>query len=341
MPRYPSRVKENTPPFRPKSKRLLDQVREVSRYHHYGYRTEQAYIHWIRQYIFFHNKRHPKDMGKNEIEAFLSYLAVERNVAASTQNQAFNALLFLYRQVLALPFADDIEAIRAKKPPRLPVVLSRVEIARLLDEMNGETALMARVMYGGGLRLKELLRLRVQDIDFDNGFLTVRSGKGDKDRTTLLAETVREDFQAHLQKVRAIFEKDLHHGHANVWLPGALARKYPNAPKSWEWQYVFPSKSLSKDPQSGEIRRHHVNESNLQKAIRRAREKAGIAKRVTSHTLRHSFATHLLESGTNIRVVQKLLGHADVKTTEIYTHVLQQNLQAVKSPLDLLLNNSI
>jgi integron integrase len=209
-------------------------------------------------------------------------------------------------------------------------------MASLLGAMRGSAALMARVMYGGGLRLQELLRLRVQDVDFDQGYLLIRSGKGDKDRTTLLAQCVREELQGHLQKVRSIFEQDLQQGHANVWLPGALARKYPHAPGSWEWQYVFPAKSLSKDPETGELRRHHVASSNLQKSIKRARDKVSIPKRVTSHTLRHSFATHLLEAGTNIRIVQKLLGHADVKTTEIYTHVLQQNLETVISPLDLL-----
>jgi len=333
LPSYPSKVNEKSK-FRPTSVRLMDQVREVLRYHHYGRKTELAYVRWIKGYIYFHNKQHPKDMGKHEIEAFLSDLAVRQNVAASTQNQAFNALLFLYKQVLDLPFADDISAIRAKKPVRLPVVLGVKEVGLLFEQMQGENSLLARIMYGGGLRLMELLRLRVQDIDFANGYLSVRAGKGDKDRTTLLAVSVRDELRQHLLKVRAVFEQDLQEGHANVWLPGALARKYPNAPKSWEWQYVFPSKALSKDPQTGEMRRHHVNESGLQKAIRAARKKADINKRVTSHTLRHSFATHLLESGTNIRVVQKLLGHADVKTTEIYTHVLKQNLGAVISPLD-------
>jgi len=332
---YQNKVNEKST-FRPSAPRLMDQVREVLRYHHYGKRTEEAYVRWIRGFIYFHNKQHPKDMGKADIEAYLSYLAVEQNVAASTQNQAFSALLFLYKQVLDLPFADDIAPIRSKKPVRLPVVLSQQEIVRLLACMSDESGLMARIMYGGGLRLMELLRLRIQDIDFDNGYLTIRAGKGDKDRTTLLPVSVREALQIHLQRVRSIFEKDLQAGHANVWLPGALAKKYPNAPQSWEWQYVFPSKVLSIDPQSGQTRRHHVNESGLQKAIRGARTKADISKRVTSHTLRHSFATHLLESGTNIRVVQKLLGHADVKTTEIYTHVLQQNLDAVTSPLDTL-----
>ena len=336
MPSFKPAVKQDAPQFRPKSTRLLDQVREVMRYHHYSLATEEAYVRWIRDFILFHGKRHPREMGKPEIEAWLSHLAVERNVARSTQNQAFNALLFLYRRVLDLPFAENIEAARSKKAPRLPVVLSRSEAVRLLAAMRGEAALMARVMYGGGLRLKELLRLRVQDIDFANGYIMVRSGKGEKDRVTLLARSVRGDLQAHLARVRAIYENDLAEGRANVWLPGALAKKYPNAPKSWEWQYVFPSKSLATDPHTGEIRRHHVNESNLQKAIRRARDRAGIAKRVTSHTLRHSFATHLLEAGVNIRVVQKLMGHKDVKTTEIYTHVLQRNLDAVTSPLDQL-----
>jgi len=332
---YRNKVNEKST-FRPSAPRLMDQVREVLRYHHYGKRTEEAYVRWIKGFIYFHNKQHPKDMGKADIEAYLSHLAVHQHVAASTQNQAFNALLFLYKQVLDLPFADDIAPIRSKKAPRLPVVLSQKEVAHLLGCMSDESGLMARVMYGGGLRLMELLRLRIQDIDFENGYITVRTGKGDKDRTTLLPVSVREDLTAHLYAVRAQFDCDLKAGHANVWLPGSLAKKYPNAPKSWEWQYVFPSKVLSKDPQTGEIRRHHVNESGLQKAIRGARQKADIHKRVTSHTLRHSFATHLLESGTNIRVVQKLLGHADVKTTEIYTHVLQQNLGAVVSPLDQL-----
>jgi len=314
----------------------MDQVSEVMRYYHYGHRTEEAYVRWIKGFIYFHDKRHPKDMGKAEIEAYLSHLAVKQHVAVSTQNQAFNALLFLYKQVLGLPIADDISAVRSKKAARLPVVLSRDEVSQLLSQMHGDTLLMARIMYGGGLRLTELLRLRVQDIDFANGYLTIYAGKGDKDRTTLLPVSLREELKTHLQAVRLLFEQDLQAGHANVWLPGALAKKYPKAPESWEWQFVFPAKALAHDPENGEVRRHHVNQSNLQKAVRRAKERAEIHKRVTTHTLRHSFATHLLESGTNIRVVQKLLGHADVKTTEIYTHVLQQNLAAVVSPLDQL-----
>jgi len=335
LPPYPTQVNKKAK-FRPTAVRLMDQVREVLRYHHYGRKTELAYVRWIKGFIYFHNKQHPKDMGKHEIEAYLSHLAVNQHVAVSTQNQAFNGLHFLYKQVLDLPFADDIAPVRSKKPVRLPVVLSVAETSQLLGLMKGEPALMARMMYGGGLRLMELLRLRVQDVDFGNGYLTIRSGKGDKDRTTLLPKSVRDELQRHLQMVRQIFDKDLLEGNANVWLPGALAKKYPHAAKSWEWQYAFPSKVLSKDPETGVIRRHHVHESGLQKAIRAAKKKANINKRVTTHTLRHSFATHLLESGTNIRVVQKLLGHADVKTTEIYTHVLQQNLGAVVSPLDAL-----
>jgi len=333
MSRFESSVNDKSK-YRPKAVKLMDQVHEVLRYHHYGKRTEEAYSRWIRWFIKYNGTRHPKDMGKAEVEAFLTHLAVDRNVSVSTQNQALNGIVFLYREVLDLPLADDLAPVRARRQPRLPVVLSRDEVQALLAEIEGIHHLIARVMYGGGLRLMEVLRLRVQDIDFGNGYITVRAGKGDKDRTTLLPLSVRDELKAHLQRVKHLFERDVAEGTANVWLPGGLAKKYPNAPKSWEWQYLFPSKSLSTDPQSGEIRRHHLGESGLQKAIRSASRKAGINRRVTTHTLRHSFATHLLESGTNIRVVQKLLGHADVKTTEIYTHVLQQNLGAVISPLD-------
>lgn len=335
MSRFASPV-NNKSKYRPKAGKLMDQVHEVLRYHHYGKRTEEAYSRWIRWFIKFNGTRHPKEMGKAEVEAFLTHLAVERNVSVSTQNQALNGIVFLYREVLDLPLADDLAPVRARRQPRLPVVLSRDEVQALLAEIEGTHQLVARVMYGSGLRLMEALRLRVQDIDFSNGYITVHAGKGDKDRTTLLPLSVRDELKVHLQRVKHLFERDVAEGTANVWLPGGLAKKYPNAPKSWEWQYLFPSKSLSTDPQSGEIRRHHLGESGLQKAIRTAAKKIGTNKRVITHTLRHSFATHLLESGTNIRVVQKLLGHADVKTTEIYTHVLQQNLDAVKSPLDSL-----
>lgn len=322
--------------FRPQSKKLLDQVAEVMRYYHYSKRSEASYSRWIKQFILFNDKRHPAEMGKPEIERYLSHLAVNKQVAVSTQSQALNAIVFLYRKVLNLPVADDLAPVRSKKPVRLPVVLSTDEMSLLLASMNGINQLMAKLMYGGGLRLMELVRLRVKDIDFAHGYLVVRDGRGGGDRTTLLAESIVADLKAHLATVKALFEQDLLEGHANVYMPNALAIKYPNAPRSWDWQYAFPSGKLSKDPRGGDIRRHHVNESNLQKAIRAAKNKAGISKPTTPHTLRHSFATHLLEAGTNIRVVQKLLGHKDVKTTEIYTHVLQQQLHNVVSPLERL-----
>ena len=324
------------PRFQPKPGRLMDQVKEVLRYHHYSLSTEKAYIHWILAFIRFHNRQHPKDLGKQHIEAFLSHMALNKNYAASTQNLALNAIVFLYTQVLDLPVAEDLAPVRSKKPVRLPVVLSQGEVIKILAEMSGVYSLIAKLMYGGGLRVKETLRLRVQDIDFANGYLLIRDGKGGKDRTTLLAPSVTAELQTHLESTRSLFNSDREKGVSGVFLPNALARKYPNAGTSWGWQYAFPSKSLSVDPRSGITRRHHLSESGLQKAIAEAKKKAHIDKRVTSHTLRHSFATHLLETGTNIRVVQKLLGHADVKTTEIYTHVLQQNLDKVVSPLERL-----
>ena len=324
------------PRFQPKPARLMDQVKEVLRYHHYSLSTEKAYIHWILAFIRFHNRQHPKDLGKQHIEAFLSHMALNKNYAASTQNLALNAIVFLYTQVLDLPVAEDLAPVRSKKPVRLPVVLSQGEVIKILAEMSGVYSLIAKLMYGGGLRVKETLRLRVQDIDFANGYLLIRDGKGGKDRTTLLAPSVIAELQTHLESTRSLFNSDREKGVSGVFLPNALARKYPNAGTSWGWQYAFPSKSLSIDPRSGITRRHHLSESGLQKAIAEAKKKAHIDKRVTSHTLRHSFATHLLETGTNIRVVQKLLGHADVKTTEIYTHVLQQNLDKVVSPLERL-----
>ena len=322
--------------FVPQSVRLMDQVKEVLRYHHYASRTEESYIHWILAFIRFHNKQHPKTLGKNHIEAFLSHMAVNKNYAASTQNLALNAIVFLYKQVLGLPMADDLVAIRSKKVVRLPVVLSQDEVILILGNMKGVYQLLGQLMYGGGLRVMEVLRIRVQDIDFANGYLLIRHGKGGKDRTTLLAPTIVPVLLAHLDQTRKQFDEDRLNDVPGVFLPNALARKYPNAALTWGWQYVFPSKSLSKDPRSGIIRRHHLNETGIQKAIRSAKLRANIIKRVTSHTFRHSFATHLLESGTNIRVVQKLLGHSDVKTTEIYTHVLQRNLDKVVSPLEKL-----
>jgi len=324
------------PKFKPQSVRLMDQVREVLRYHHYSVRTEQSYIKWILAFIRFNDKKHPKELGKHEIENFLSDMAVNKNYAAATQNLAMNSIVFLYKHVLDLPIAEDLEPIRSKKPVRLPVVLSQSEVTLLLSAMSGVNALLAKLMYGGGLRVMEALRLRVQDVDFSNGYLMVRDGKGGKDRTTLLAKSVVADLRAHLLETKALFEQDRSNNIAGVYLPNALDKKYPNAGVTWGWQYVFPSKTLSTDPRTGIVRRHHLNETGLQKALRAAKAKVDIYKRVTSHTFRHSFATHLLEAGTNIRVVQKLLGHADVKTTEIYTHVLQQNLQVVVSPLERL-----
>lgn len=322
------------PRFRPQSERLMDQVREVLRYHHYAFRTEESYVKWILAFIRFNGKRHPKELGKEHIEGFLSDMALNKNYAASTQNLAMSAIVFLYKHVLDIPVTETIEAVRSKKPVRLPVVMSRDEVEAVLNHMFGETGLMGRLMYGAGLRLMEVIRLRVQDIDFGNRLLMVRDGKGGKDRSTLLPASLEQPVRVHLEKVRKIFDEDLASNNANVWLPTALAKKYPKAGNTWSWQYVFPAIRLSKDPRSGLIRRHHKDESCMQKAVRKAVIKTGITKRVTTHTFRHSFATHLLESGTNIRVVQKLMGHADMKTTEIYTHVLQQNLQAVISPLE-------
>jgi len=308
----------------------------VLRYHHYAIRTEETYCRWIASFIRFHNMRHPKELGKKEIEDFLSHLAVNRNLALATQNIDINSIVFLYKHVLDLPNFEHIAAVRSKKPVRLPVVMSVNEVAEVLSHITGANNTMARLMYGSGLRLMEVMRLRIQDFDFYNGFIMIRDGKGGKDRSTLLPTSLAFDIKAHLVSVRTLFEADKHNGQANVWLPHALAKKYKNAASSWQWQFAFPSKRLSLDPRSGETRRHHMNESGLQKAVKKAVGKTNITKRITTHTFRHSFATHLLESGTNIRVVQKLLGHADVKTTEIYTHVLQQNLQAVQSPLDKL-----
>lgn len=327
------------PRYAPQAARLMDQVKEVLRYHHYALRTEESYIHWILAFIRFNNKQHPKELGKPHIEAFLTHLAVNKNYAASTQNLALNAIVFLYKQVLGLPMADDLAPIRSKKPVRIPVVLSQNEVLQMLSNMDGVHALLAKLMYGGGLRVMEVLRLRVQDIDFANSCLFIRDGKGGKDRTTLLGLSVVEPLKKQLQATQALFDKDCEAGVAGVYLPNALERKYPKASTTWGWQYVFPSKSLSVDPRSGVTRRHHLDESGLRKSISAAKKKSGIDKRVTSHTFRHSFATHLLETGTNIRVVQKLLGHTDVKTTEIYTHVLQQQIHNVVSPLERLGNN--
>lgn len=319
----------NTP-----SPKLLDQVRDLIRTKHYSIRTENQYLQWIRRFILFHGKRHPRDMGAPEVEAFLSHLAVSRDVAASTQNQALSALLFLYHEVLGidLPWLDNVT--RAKRPQRLPVVLSRDEVRAVLDRMSGVYGLMASLLYGTGMRLMECVRLRVKDVDFARGEILIRDGKGAKDRVTMLPESLVPALQSHLNQRRAIFEDDLRAGKAGVYLPNALAVKYPGAPIEWGWQYVFVSGSYSIDPRSGAERRHHLDEKLLQRAMKKAVSAADLAKPATPHTLRHSFATHLLERGQDIRTIQALLGHKDVATTMIYTHVLNKGGRGVVSPLD-------
>ena len=301
---------------------------------HYSYRTEQSYIHWIKRFIFFSGKRHPRDMGAPEVTAFLSHLARDRDVAAATQNQALAALLFLYKEVLgqALPWLDQIE--RAKRPARLPTVLSVAEIERLLAQMQGTKWLMASLLYGSGLRLRECLKLRVKDVDFDYRQIMVRDAKGGKDRVTMLPHSVIEPLRKHLLRVRALHERDVASGHGDVELPDAVARKYPRAPYEWGWKFVFPSHKLSVDPCTGVIRRHHVFENYVIRGVKEATRAARIAKHVSCHTLRHSFATHLLERGHDIRTVQELLGHSSVETTMIYTHVMNRGGRGVSSPLD-------
>ena len=316
--------------------KLLDQVRQVIRVENYSYRTEQAYVAWINRYIHYHDKRHPAEMGAPEVEAFLTHLAIDRRVAASTQNQALNALLFLYREVLSQPLPQTIAAVRAKKTRHLPTVLTRGEVEMILAELEGESLLMAQLLYGAGLRISECLRLRVKDIDFGQRLFLVPDGKGQKDRTTLMPEVVIEPLRSHLQVLKERHHRDLQAGNGRSSMPYALSRKLPNADREWGWQYIFPSQNLSKDPQTdGDTPyRHHKHASSLQKAIIKAAKAAGITKHVTPHTFRHSFATHLLESGYDIRTIQQLLGHKNVKTTMIYTHIAKRGLQGVRSPLD-------
>jgi integron integrase len=317
-----------------KPKKLLDQVRDALRVKHYAYRTEESYIQWIRRYILFHDKRHPKDMGEAEIEAFLTHLAVDGNVASSTQNQALSALLFLYRNVLKQPLSESIDAVRARQSKHLPTVLTPDEVRRLLQQLEGTHQLLAKLLYGSGMRVKEGLRLRVKDLDFAQCQIMIRDAKGNKDRITILPQSLLEQLQAHLVQVKQTYNDDLALGYGAVYLPFALDRKYPNANRQWIWQYVFPAQSRSLDPRSGEIRRHHLGDEVLQRSLKRAAQHAQIDKKVTCHTLRHSFATHLLQNGYDIRTVQELLGHKDVKTTMIYTHVLNRGGLGVRSPLD-------
>lgn len=325
---YPS---ENIPKTGPK---LLDQVRAKIRFKHYSIRTEQAYTDWIRRFILHFGKRHPREMGAAEVGQFLTHLAVEGRVSASTQNQARCALLFLYKEVLEteLPWLDDVE--QAKTPQRLPVVLNRDEVQAILSRLRGTNWLIASLLYGTGMRILECLRLRVQDVDFKRREILIRDGKGAKDRVTMLPVTLVAVLRTHLQQVKELHDGDLAQGFGEVYLPFALDRKYPNAAREWGWQYVFPSAKLSVDPRSGKTRRHHVQEQAIQRAVKQAVRDAGLTKAATPHTLRHSFATHLLESGYDIRTVQELLGHSDVSTTMIYTHVLNKGGKGVNSPLD-------
>jgi len=314
--------------------KFLDQMRLVLRLKHMSIRTEDTYVHWVRRFILFHHKRHPQDMGAPEIRAFLAHLAVDEHVAASTQNVALNALVFLYRYVLKQEVPELGEIERAKRPGRIPVVFTREEVASLLSHLTGTTHLMASLLYGTGLRLMECIRLRVKDLDFAYHQITVREGKGAQDRVTMLPQTLEQTLQRQLAKVRLLHAADVLDGYGEVYLPYAFGNKDPSAAQSLEWQYVFPASKRSIDPRSGVERRHHVSETVLQKAVKEAIRRAGIPKRGSCHTLRHSFATHLLENGYDIRTVQELLGHKDVSTTMVYTHVLQRGGKGVRSPLD-------
>ena len=318
----------------PEPPRLLDRVRDKIRLRHYSLRTEQAYLDWIKRFILFHGKRHPEALGAAEVEAFLTHLAVDRQVAAATQNLAKSSILFLYRDVLQrdLPWLQNVE--RARSPTKLPVVLARSEVAAVLARLRGVHQLLGRLLYGTGMRIMEGVRLRVKDVDFARREILIRDGKGFKDRVTMLPRSVARPLRTHVVSVQQLHERDLADGCGEVWLPFAIARKYPGAAREWAWQYVFPADRRSRDPRSGAVRRHHLGDQAFQRAMRQAVRDAGIVKLATPHTLRHSFATHLLEAGYDIRTVQELLGHSDVQTTMIYTHVLSRGGRGVVSPLD-------
>lgn len=314
----------------------MDEVRNIMRLHHYSIHTERSYCDWIKRFVLFHQMKTRDDLndGEVKIEQFLTDLAVNKHVSPSTQNQAMNALVFLYKKVLKQTLDQKIDAVRAKRKVNVPVVMTREEVAQIISLMNGTPQLVVKLLYGSGLRITEAIRLRVHDIDYDLKAITVRSGKGNKDRITTFPASVIPFLKNHLLKVKMLHDQDLSQGHGAVYLPYALARKYKNAEKEWQWQYVFPSGSLSKDPRSNITRRHHIDSSNINKAIKVAVRKSGLQKRITAHGFRHTFATHLLQNNTDIRTIQALLGHKDVSTTMIYTHVLQQGGFGVKSPLD-------
>ena len=314
----------------------MDEVRRTTRLHHYSFETERAYCQWIRKFILYHDKQHPKDLGANEIVSYLSHLAIKQNVSASTQNQALSSILFLYQKVLGLDLPWLGEIVRAKRPVRVPVVLTRGEVAKVLDAMSGSHWLIANLMYGSGLRLAECLRLRIQDIDFDYLQIFVRDGKGGKDRRTTLSERLVPHLKRQFENVKAVFERDTSLNRPGVSIPYAIDRKYRNAPREWKWQYVFPSKQYAYIRYHNEKRRHHLHASSVQRAVKIAVRQSGIAKHASCHTFRHSFATHLLESGYDIRTVQELLGHTNVRTTMVYTHVIKRGGHAVKSPLDMI-----
>jgi integron integrase len=318
------------------TQKLLDRVRQAIRLRHYSRRTEEAYTQWMKRYIVFHRKAHPTSLGPADISAFLSWLAEHKRVSASTQNQALSALLFLYRDVLAIELGGLPSIVRARTPERLPVVLSRHEVTTLLKHLSGTLHLVVTLLYGGGLRLEECLELRIKDLDFDRDQILVRQGKGRKDRVTVLPAAAKDALRAHLTEVRRIHDADVARGFGRVVLPFAVERKFPNAPTEWKWQFVFPAARICRNPRFGPPSRYHLHESVVQKAVARAARAAGLIKRVGPHTLRHCFATHLLEAGYDIRTVQELLGHRDVRTTMTYLHVMQRGALGVKSPLDRL-----
>lgn len=316
--------------------KLLDQMRSRLRTLHYSLHTENSYLEWVKRFIQFHDLKHPESMGSNEIEMFLNNLAIEKNVAASTQNQALSAIMFLYKEVLRIDPGWAGNSRRAKRPKKLPVVFSISEVQKIMTQLDGTYWIMAHLLYGAGLRLMECIRLRVKDLDFELNQINVRDGKGGKDRRTMFPQVLRESLKIHLGKIKLLHEKDLAEGYGSVYLPNALEKKYPDAATDWSWQYVFPSAKLSKDPRSGIKRRHHLNHQNLQRKVKRAIQYAGIQKNGSCHSLRHSFATHLLESGYDIRTIQELLGHKNINTTMVYTHILNMGGKGVVSPSDKL-----